>query len=176
VALLRSDLVALVRKYHALSELRRAQHELADTDWRIPLRQLAREFPGALRELDILPLEEIEQRMERLRLAADRGSVEPWMEWMVAYHRLMRLALAIKRRLGRRRQLDEPAALEIALEVSVESGERCEIGLVHAVACPPAGRLNVLVFDRLAEQFGAEARFLRRALVPDLEGRHTGSR
>src|SRR6185436_18311929 len=113
----RSDLVALARKYRTLAELRRAQQMLSRDDVRTPLQNLAREFPGALRELDLLPLDEIDRRFERLEAAALRGSVEPWMGWMHAYHLTMRAALGVKRRLAGQRVVAEATALEIAAEV-----------------------------------------------------------
>jgi hypothetical protein len=166
--LFRSDLIALARKYRALAELRRAQHHVVDEDdVRVPLRQLAREFPGALRELDSLPLDEIDRRVEQLELAAGRGPVEPWMEWMHRYHSTMRAALHIKRRLAGRRSLSEIAALDIAIEVRRAFGVACDPDFVRAVARPPEGRINVLVFRRLAEDFGAEPRALWLALFPE---------
>jgi hypothetical protein len=170
--LFRSDLIALARKYRALAELRRAQHHVVDDDVRIPLRQLAREFPGALRELDSLPLEEIDRRVEQLEQAAWRGGVEPWMEWMHQYHSTMRAALHIKRRLAGRRALSDVAALDIAVEVRRAFGVRCDAEFVHAVARPPEGRINVLVFRRLAEDFGAEPRALWLALFPERRTTH----
>jgi hypothetical protein len=171
--LLRSDLIALARKYRALAELRRAQyHVVAEDDVRVPLRQLAREFPGALRELDSLPLDEIERRVEQLENAAWRGAVEPWMEWMHHYHSTMRAALHIKRRLAGRRALSDVAALDIAVEVRRAFGVRCDAEFVRAVARPPEGRINVLVFHRLARDFGAEPRTLWLALFPERRMTH----
>ncbi len=59
---------------------------------RLELRALANEFPGALRELDRLPTEEIIRR--RNLLAEDKD--EPWIDWMHSYHLLCRQQLAAK--------------------------------------------------------------------------------
>jgi hypothetical protein len=165
--LLRSDLIALARKYRALSELRRAQYGTTFAEVRAPLRELSREFPGALRELDSLPLEEIERKSELLEQAAHGAELEPWMLWMHAYHLTMRAALAVKFKLAGRRFVTEAAALEIAGEVSVEIGYRCDLDFVIAVARPPDGRINPVVFRRLGLMFDAEPESLGRALFPE---------
>jgi hypothetical protein len=173
MSLLRSDLIALARKYRALAELRRAEHHVLDEDdVRVPLQQLAHEFPGALRELDSLPLDEIDRRIDELEEAASRGAVEPWMEWMHHYHVTMRAALHVKRQLAGRRNVSDRVALDIVRAVSRESGYRCDLEFVRAVARPPEGRINVLVFLRLAELFGAEPRVLWLALFPERGATH----
>jgi hypothetical protein len=163
----RSDLIALARKYRSLSELRRMQYHLSPFDDRLLARRLAREFPGALRELDILPLTEIERRGEALSAAAEGAAVEPWMEWMHSYHLMMRAALAIKERLRGRRIVTERSLVEIAGDVSRQSGIRCDVTFVREVADPPAGRVNGVVFRRLSVEFGAAPSALGRVLFPD---------
>ncbi len=164
--LLRSDLLALARKYRALSELRRAQYRMTFADVRAPLRELSREFPGSLRELDTLPLEEIEKKSELLESAARGAALEPWMQWMHAYHLTMRAALAVKQRLAGRRAPSDALAFEIAGAVSREVGYRCDLEFVVAVARPPQGRINPIVLRRLALMFDAEPEALGRALFP----------
>ena len=51
-------------------------------------------------------------------------------------------------------------------------GVRCDADFVRAVARPPEGRINVLVFRRLAEDFGAEPRALWLALFPERRATH----
>jgi hypothetical protein len=96
----REELDGLRRKYDALADLRKRREAGEGVAPRRELLALAREFPGALRELDTLPLEEIERR--RVALAAPRAeeAPEPWMTWMIAYHATMRAALYIKARLA----------------------------------------------------------------------------
>src|SRR5688572_2064903 len=165
--LLRSDLLALARKYRALSELRRAQYRMTFAEVRAPLRELSREFPGSLRELDSLPLEEIEQKGELLEQAAHGARLEPWMMWMHAYHVTMRAALAVKFKLAGRRSISNALALEIAGEVSSEVGYRCDLEFVFAVARPPEGRINPVVFRRLGLMFDTEPESLLHALFPE---------
>jgi len=61
---------------------------------------LASAFPGALRELDRLPLAQIEARMRALAdVLATARAPEAWMELQSAYHGFMRAALRIRRQL-----------------------------------------------------------------------------
>ena len=108
---------------------------------RAELRAFAAEWPGALKELDTLPTDEIEQRVQ---LCAE-GADEPWMAWSLRYHELMRAALALRR--GERATL-----------VDEEFG--------RAVERPPHGRLNVVVFAALAREFDVTAREIWDALFP----------
>jgi hypothetical protein len=95
------ELGALVRKYDALANLRQKRDAGGGVAPRAELFGLAREFPGALRELDTLPREEIERRGLELRAALAGGPLAPWMTWLAAYHATMRAALYIKGRLAR---------------------------------------------------------------------------
>jgi len=56
------------------------------------LRALAADYPGALRELDSLPTEEIDRRVEALLAPAE----PPWVAAMADYHDLLRLGIAIR--------------------------------------------------------------------------------
>ncbi len=161
----RADWAALARKYRVLAELRRRQHEMAHEEARGPLRQLAREFPGSLRELDALPLEVIEARAASCEAASGGGVVEPWMDWMGAYHASMRVALAVKRRLGGRRGVSEDLAVAVAAECS-EPGAAVDAPFVHAVAQPPRGRLNAVVLAHLAARFGKQGHDIALTLFP----------
>src|SRR6187551_3805870 len=59
------------------------------------MRALAQEVPGALRELDLLGLPELERRVAVLARAED--AQEQWIAWILSYHQLMREVLAKKR-------------------------------------------------------------------------------
>jgi hypothetical protein len=80
----------------------------------------------------------------------------------------MRIALSIKHRLRGRRRLSSEEASVLASNVSSELGVHCDIELVVAVARPPNGRLNELVFQRLAGMFGVSPERLRTALFRDV--------
>ncbi len=163
----RSDLAQLARKYRTLGELRRTEHHVAAAEVRTPLGDLAREFPGALRELDTLPLDEIDRRADRLEAAADAGESEPWMEWLYAYHVAMRAALHVKRVLAGARGIDDRRAFELARDAARVTGYRCDVAFVHAVARPPGGRLNAVVFGRLEAELGARPGSVWQALFPE---------
>jgi hypothetical protein len=148
-----------------LAALRRDRQ--GDEEVRSAMRALAREFPGALRELDTLALDEIERRARALADAAERGETEePWMAWMIAYHATMKAALLIKARIAKRKRLGADAAREVAADASKVSGAIVDEAFVRAVARPPGGRLNRVVFERLAEEFGAAPDHIWEALFP----------
>jgi hypothetical protein len=164
MALPASELHALSRKYALLGELRRRHDEKPPAE----LGPLAREFPGALRELDALPLDEIDRRSSSVDQALGGGPTEALLEWVSAYHALMRAALAIKRALRGRRQLPRDEALALADSTSHEFGVSCDVELVVAVGNPPSGRLNEVVFLRLSRTFGVSPARLRTALFRDV--------
>ncbi len=164
MGLARASLLALSRKYEALAELRRAQHQMSQRDVQEPLRQLSREFPGALRELDSLPLEEILGRALSLSRCADGAEQEPWMEWAHVYHLTMRAALSVKRRTRARRALSAEEAGALAQLSSQENGCACDAAFVNEVVNPPNGRVNAVVFARLEQRFGLSAAVIREAL------------
>ena len=164
MALPASELHALSRKYALLGELRRRHDEQPPAE----LGPLAREFPGALRELDALPLEEIDRRSISVEQALGGGPTEALLEWISAYHTLMRAVLAIKHRLGGRRQLPRDEALTLADSAAHEFGVLCDVELVVAIASPPNGRLNEVVFLRLSRTFGVSPARLRTALFRDV--------
>src|SRR5262245_9170042 len=92
----REELERLHEKYRTLCQLRQAGISDANADEKATLKQLAQQFPGALRELDSFPTEELEKRRDQIARALKSGEAEPWMEWMASYHALMRVALAIR--------------------------------------------------------------------------------
>jgi hypothetical protein len=134
---------ALLGKYQAMRALRIAQHATAP---RAELLALARAFPGALRELDQLPLEQIEARMQALEhvLATGRAP-EAWMALQSAYHGFMRAALRIRGRLLAQPELvlEHAAACLVAIAYEPESGEppaaRFDAEALRMLAKPPGG-------------------------------------
>jgi hypothetical protein len=159
----RSELSRLARKYERLIELRRevSLHPPAD------LRSLAAEFPGALRELDALTLEEIERRLSSVRRALDGEPTDALIEWLLEYHALMRTALLVKRRLRGERRPSSEAASRLAEALTAETGVPCSAELVSQVAAPPRGRLNELVLARLSRFSGRGPSELRAALFSE---------
>lgn len=145
------ELARLAEKYRKMGALRRSLPDQITDENRASLRQIAAAWPGALRELDTLPTDEIDRRAETLAQAAAGGAVEPWMIWMHGYHALMRAALEIKRR---------PNALPAGVDEE----------FARAVRRPPHGRLMVAVFDRLAVEHGVDRATIWDALFPPRKG------
>lgn len=129
-------LCALRGKYQRMREMRRAHDDGTEQDPRVQMRALATEFPGALRELDELPLTTIEQRIAQLSDAIERDlPPTSWMIWMVDYHAQLRLALHQKR-----------------------------VGA--PLSKPAGTRLNSWVFEQLAERYGVLATDVEAQLFP----------
>ena len=83
-------------KYEEMRELRRTDDGSYDPLPR--MRALAARFPGALREIDTLTLDEIEHRIEALTNAErDPSHAMPWMKAQSRFHELVRDALATTR-------------------------------------------------------------------------------
>ena len=153
-------LTGLARKYRTMADVRREKLRTGLHTPREAMRSLAREFPGSLRELDVLPIVEVDRRATALEAAAlDPGLAQPWMRWMARQHALLRAALRIKAH-GRSEPIDPELAARLAAEegVDVRFALRC--------ARPPGGRLNALVLERLIEETGESAEVLQAALSP----------
>jgi hypothetical protein len=158
---------ALSRKYRTLSALRRERERDGTVGARSLLRALAREFPGALRELDTLPLDEIDRRVGVLDAAAEGSRPpEPWMAWMVAYHATMRTALSVKARVARQPADSAATYGEVAALLSQKLRVSIDVTFVRAVANPPGGRLNRVVFEHLSAEFGVAADEMWQTLFP----------
>jgi hypothetical protein len=175
-----TDRAALLRKYRVLAGWRRAKDESvarihADAAPSDPkaLRTLSNEFPGALRELDVLGLPEILRRIEQLARRARRstrnGTSDPgisWVPWILAYHALMRAALVAKRAYGRTRGVSAAAMPEVIRTASATAGVPIDEHFLHAVARPPGGRLAVVVLGEMARRFDVPATKISTTLFP----------
>jgi len=141
------------------------------------MADIAFRFPGALREIDDLELGEIRSRIRGLD-AVLHGSAEgePWMEAIAVFHGLARGALAVKRWLDGRREVDSALQRAFASEVAslpFPEEARSWAGDLARVAAPPRGRLMDLVFARLAEHLGTTNHAARR-LVFGVRARRAG--
>jgi len=88
-----SDLRA---KYEEMRELRRTDD--GSYDPRARMAALAARFPGALREIDTLAMDEIDRRIEALTNAErDPSHAARWMQAQSRFHTLVREALQARR-------------------------------------------------------------------------------
>jgi hypothetical protein len=130
------------------------------------MRVLAAEFPGALRELDALPIEELERRLVAVQAALQGAPAETWIDWMHRYHERMRWALAAKRRIGGRRQLGAADVQRLADALAVEHGSAGRADLVSDVLAPARGRISLVVARSLERDFGLAPDTLLPTLFP----------
>lgn len=168
----RDDRIALLRKYRTLEAWRRARDRGgADGQGaaRGALRALAEEFPGALRELDLLGLPEIERRIERLERierSTPKNKDDRWIPWILAYHALMRAALTTKRALGGMRGPSAESLPALVRGATAVAGVRLDEAFVRAVANPPSGRIAIVVLRAVARIFEAAPASLSTTLFP----------
>lgn len=130
---------ALAAKYRELAALRRARERGEPPPERDVFRKIAAAHPGALYELDTLPLAEIDRRAETLEQAVTgTGPLEPWMRWMVRYHHLVREELAARRR--RRATGPRSRATLVAIRLIAEDeGVAAEVVATALFARPRRG-------------------------------------
>jgi hypothetical protein len=161
---------ALRDKYLEIKRLRDEHDAGATHDPKHEMAELARRFPGALRECDELPMPEIERRLGVLQtVLTQRAPVPEWIALQIAYHGWMRAALRIKRIAAGRRGVDAAVVRsELMRQYRPEADEpplaSFDDGALRAILEPPAGRLNPWVYARVAEQHGVEPERVRRAL------------
>lgn len=159
---------ALRDKYERIRALRLAHDRSAndssfiEPDPRKAMASLADEFPGALRELDRLPLPEIERRIASLDAALeDPARVEGWMIAQHTFHTYARGALATKRWLGAN-ALDETAFRKALPELRPEAALFATS--LDVIASPPRARVMDVVYERTAGEIGLTVEELRALL------------
>jgi hypothetical protein len=162
------ELQELAAKYAALVVLREARDHGDDQHPSETLRDLSQTFPGSLRELDTLGLPELRRRAAATLAAASGGLPEPWMAWILAFHRLLAAALLIKRAAGSRHgptigQITRDALLVEAAQVARMP---LELPLFEAFVHPPGGRLAPLVLGEIAVRFDVPLDEVVRTLFP----------
>jgi hypothetical protein len=152
----RAGLTALREKYVEMLRLRRDASAGGSSDPRAAMRVLAARFPGALRELDELPLDEIEGRVSVLERALRSEEPPPaWAAAFIDFHALWRAALRV-RRLCRGRDRDEAIALLRREYVAVAPEPDLDAVLVHldAILRPTGGRINGWVHAEVERRHG----------------------
>jgi hypothetical protein len=158
----------------------RVEHERGEEREGEPRRrmaELAARFPGALREIDDLELEQIRARIAALEaVLGGEQPAEPWMEAIARFHALARGALCAKRWLAGRKRVDrrtEAAFAEAVEGLAFPDDARAWAGQLAEVAGPPRGRVMDVVFARVARELGMTERGARRLVfgVPRRERR-----
>jgi len=97
---------ALIDKYRRMREMRADHARGGDDEAPARMRALAADFPGALREIDRLPMATIEARLDALDAARAGGAVPGWAPPLAAFHGWMRALLRLKRVVRRDRDLE----------------------------------------------------------------------
>lgn len=162
-----NDLLALARKYRTLASLRRAKRRGEPSATRDELRAIAREFPGALRELDTVRLADLDARATALEASARaERDIAPWMTFLCDYHAWLRAALLVKLRVAHGASLAEGRIEQLAEAASEHSGRPVDVAFVTAVATPERGRMRIVVIDRIAVIHDVSTDEIRAALFP----------
>jgi hypothetical protein len=154
-------------KYREIKRLREAEGRADNRTARAQMAALAQRFPGALRELDRLPLHVIDERLTLLERSLECDEPLPsWAPLQISYHGLMRAALRIKRMFaghgGAANALSElasryvPAADEPPL-ASLDGPA------LEAILAPTAGRLNPWAHSWVAAQHNVSIERVRDA-------------
>lgn len=135
------------------------------------LRALAREFPGALAELDRLPPEVLEGRIATLDALIDHGGEPPpWARGWLLAHPALRGALIVKAWLAGRRVVDETMRDELTRTLGeVRNAEDAMVWLdrLGELADPPNGKLVDVVFRDVAAALSLpDAESVRQLLMP----------
>jgi hypothetical protein len=162
-------------KYEEILRLRRLHLSPDEPDPRAAMAKLAQEFPGALREVDALPLDDIVARLAALARVADEGAPPaPWMIASARYHALTRGALCAKSWLAGRKDVTE----ETRDAFTREAGALCWAADAREwtrdlarVAEPPRGRVTDLVFARIAAELGVTEDVARALVFPPRRAR-----
>ncbi len=156
----------LLFKYRTLVRWRRAHLLGEPLPAKSEFRALSEEFPGALRELDTLPMTTLERRCEELELVVGDGAVA--LAWMIAseqYHRWMRAALWLKLRTR------DGLADELAVACSGRFSLAVSVQFVRQIADPPQGRLRRVVFEQVCNTTGMTLEELQQELLPTLRSK-----
>lgn len=128
------------------------------------LASLARRCPGALREIDELPMSELRARVAACHAAADDPArAAPWMHAVHLFHFYARGALAVKRHL-RGGSVTDAARAELLAAAGPET--LAWAGELERVASPPGGRLMPLVYARVAADLGVPEDAVRALVFP----------
>ena len=154
---------ALCGKYEKLCDLR--QRQQTDVAPRQELVALAAAFPGALRELDCLPWEELVQRTAAVRAVAEgKAQLERWMMLQISYHGFMRAVLRIRRLLLEQERSAGLQPLDYTPALDEPPFERFDAQALAVIRKPPRGRLNPWVVAQVARDHAVTEACIENAL------------
>jgi hypothetical protein len=123
-------------------------------------------MPGALYELDRLPLADIDARRAALAEALRGGPIAPWMTAMAAYHALYRAALFVKARTPKSHSPGPEEAAALARSAGRHASIEVTPAFVCAVAAPAGGRIGPIVLAEVAARAGEPEPAVREAMFP----------
>jgi hypothetical protein len=156
---------SLLRKYQALYRLRQ-EAPLSSVPPTLALRALAREFPGALREIDRMSMAEIQRRIQVLENAPEHAPVEASLLAVHLFHVHMRGLLFAKAWLRGRRVITDELRQSFRVAAAKHSEASTWADDLERIANPPQGRLVGLACAKVAEGLGVSVG-VARALVFD---------
>lgn len=182
-------LARLMVKYRLLVDLRGEREQLeaegvlslegeALADRQARMREVATEFPGALRELEALSAEQLKGRREEVARRLEQGGGEDslgWMEVTVAFHRLLKRVLVLKRFVGKRKGLSEAQWQDVVEglvgredlfdEGGVEWLRAVDVSQINGYLTPPERRVVSAVWRELSEEFGVSVETLETLML-----------
>lgn len=172
-------LARLQVKYEVLAELRArrdaregqgeafAAEELAARGGR--MRELAREFPGALRELEASPATLLVEKARRVAAAQIAGgAAEPWMTVVIDFHAALREVLVLKHALAVRAPRGVPSDEDLVAVAEAAAGRDgryawpTDAAALLALRSPTGGRIMPLLWTALAARHGQPPATLER--------------
>jgi len=202
--ILRESLERLLVKYQSLAVLRARREEAENSGDRefgrdealsrtVEFRRIAREFPGALRELDVSPASLLQAKARALEAEIEAVRADPnrdrplrsWVAIVLDYHATLREALAVKLWLAERLPRGARVTAELAAEfLDWHSRYPHHHSAVGAAATdflerhrrPPGGRIHSLVWRALAERHHADKQELERAVFGRIESNDIAER
>ena len=171
----REELRQLLAKYEEIQRLRVLEESPNPGDPKAAMRHLAERFPGALRELDRLPMSDVEARIAALRRALSGAEAPHWAPAQSLYHRLFRACLSVKRdaALVAAAQRRPTTADDLRGRLGERAGSEFEDPEIasllpdpHTLLKPAEGRLHPWVISRVAEHLGIRAEDVEAAFHP----------
>lgn len=115
---------------------------------------------------------ELERRALACREVASGADAAPWMEWVAAYHALLRCARAVREALGpggssaRGAELADRDLDALAAELGAREHLDVDAALLRRLVSPSDGRTVGVVLEELRQRFGVDRAALELAIMP----------